>query len=112
MKFNNDQYNINEYDDKKDYCFSGGEIQRLAIARIFLKNPKILLLDEITSFLDKKNEKIILESLQKYMKNKTIIYISHRLDTIENCDKIFIFKNGKIVEKESNSELLKIKRKY
>ena len=112
MKFNNAQYNINEYDDKKDYCFSGGEIQRLAIARIFLKNPKILLLDEITSFLDKKNEKIILESLQKYMKNKTIIYISHRLDTIENCDKIFIFKNGKIVEKESNSELLKIKRKY
>ena len=110
-KFNNGLYNIEEI-DKKHYCFSGGEKQRLALARIFLKNPKILMLDEITSFLDKENEKKILESLKKLIKNRTTISITHKLYTIENCDKIIFIKNGKIIEQGTHKELMELKKEY
>jgi len=110
MEFNNALYNINENEEEK-YCFSGGEKQKMAIARIFLKNPKILMLDEITSSLDKNNVLTIQESLKKIIKNKTTISISHRLSTIENCNIIFFLNNGKI-EKGTYQELMKLKKEY
>ena len=77
---------------------SGGQIQRLAIARAFLKNSSILLLDEPTSALDSVTENDIQQSLQELMQNKTTIVIAHRLSTLQNLDRILVFENGRIVE--------------
>ena len=99
-------------DDKKKAALSGGQKQKLAIARIFLKNPVILLLDEATSALDKQSEIEVQNSLDKLSKNKTTISISHRLSTIENSDKIFVFDNGRIHEQGTHEELMKLKKRY
>jgi len=97
--------------DKKDPV-SGGEKQRLAIARVFLKNPTILLLDEATSALDKDNELEVQKSLDKLSAERTTVSIAHRLSTIENCDKIFVFENGRLVEQGKHEELMKLGKKY
>ena len=99
-------------DDKKKAALSGGQKQKLAIARIFLKNPVILLLDEATSALDKQSEIEVQNSLDKLSKNKTTISISHRLSTIENSDKIFVFDNGRIHEQGTHDELMKLQKRY
>ena len=99
-------------DDKKKAALSGGQKQKLAIARIFLKNPVILLLDEATSALDKQSEIEVQNSLDKLSKNKTTISIAHRLSTIENSDKIFVFDNGRIHEQGTHEELMKLKKRY
>ena len=91
---------------------SGGEKQRLCIARTFLKNPTILLLDEPTSSLDKNNELEVQKSLNQLSNNKTSISITHRLNTIENCDKIFVIDNGKIIEEGTHQQLIDLKRMY
>ena len=75
---------------------SGGQKQRIAIARALLKDPKVLLLDEATSALDRRNEKLIKSTLNTIAEEKITINIAHRVKTIMNCDKIFIFENGKI----------------
>lgn len=93
------------YGTKGTY-FSGGEIQRLAIARAFLKDAKILILDEATAFSDPENEHIIQESFRKLSKNKTTLMIAHRLSTVVNADKILVIDNGKIVEEGRHEELL------
>lgn len=77
---------------------SGGEKQRISIARLFLQNPEILVLDEATSALDNKTEKIIQKSLDRLMEGKTAIVIAHRLSTIQGVDKIFMLENGDIIE--------------
>ena len=76
---------------------SGGEKQRLSIARAIYKNPEILILDEATSSLDTKSEKAVQEALNRLMKNRTSLVIAHRLSTIQNADKIIVLDNGKIV---------------
>ena len=85
---------------------SGGERQRLSIARAFLKDAPILILDEISASLDVDNEKKIQESLNKLIKNKTVIIISHRLKSIENVDKIVVIENGVVENIGTHTELM------
>jgi ABC-type multidrug transport system fused ATPase/permease subunit len=80
--------------------------QRLAIAKIFLKNPKIIFLDEPTSALDSQSEKLIHESFQELFKWKTVIIIAHRLQTVKSADEIFVIKEWKVIEKWNHKELL------
>jgi ATP-binding cassette subfamily B protein len=88
---------------------SGGEKQRIAIARAILKDSPILLLDEATSALDSETEKLIQEALFNLMKDKTVLVIAHRLSTIIKMDRILVMDQGKIVEEGSHDELLKNK---
>jgi len=97
---------------KKEDPVSGGEKQRLAIARAFLKDPVILLLDEATSALDKDSEIEVQKSLDKLAGGRTSITIAHRLSTIENSDKIYVLESGKIVEQGKHEELMNLKCKY
>lgn len=87
---------------------SGGEKQRVAIARVLLKNPEILILDEATSALDSTTEKLITESLEALARNRTTLVIAHRLSTVQSADQILVLDNGKIVERGSHSELIKM----
>ncbi len=85
---------------------SGGEKQRLSIARVFLKDPKILILDEATSSLDSLSEGLIQEALSSLLKNKTSLVIAHRLSTIMSADKILVLEDGKEVERGTHQQLL------
>lgn len=91
---------------------SGGERQRLSIARAFLKNAPILILDEIAASLDVDNEKKIQDSLNKLVKNKTVLIISHRMKSIENADKIVVLDEGKVESQGTHAELLKTSEVY
>jgi subfamily B ATP-binding cassette protein MsbA len=92
---------------EKGIRLSGGQKQRLAIAKIFLRNPKIILLDEPTAALDSISEKLVTNALNKLFVNRTVIVIAHRLQTVRNADEIIVFENGKIVEKWSHKQLHK-----
>ena len=85
---------------------SGGEKQRLSIARVFLKDPKILILDEATSSLDSLSEGLIQEALSSLLKNKTSLVIAHRLSTVMSADKIIVLENGQEVERGTHQQLL------
>ena len=93
------------YGTKGTY-FSGGESQRLAIARAFLKDAKLIILDEATAFADPENEHIIQESFKKLSKDKTTLMIAHRLSTVVDADKILVIEDGKIKESGKHTELL------
>ncbi len=92
--------------------FSGGQIQRIAIARAILGNPSILLLDEATSALDADSEAEVQEGLNRAMRNRTVIVIAHRLATTQEADKIVVFENGKIIDIGKHIELLNKKGIY
>jgi len=86
--------------------FSGGQIQRIAIARAILGNPSILLLDEATSALDAESESEVQEGLNRAMKNRTVIVIAHRLATTQEADKIVVFNKGQIIEVGKHIDLI------
>ncbi len=85
---------------------SGGQRQRLTIARAILRDPPILILDEATSALDSKSEKLVQQSIQQVMENRTAIIIAHRLSTIQHADEIVVLKEGEIIEKGSHDSLM------
>jgi len=91
---------------------SGGQRQRIAIARTLLAEPKMLILDEATSALDFESEKIIVENLINSYKELTVIFISHRLQTLENADLIIMMEDGKIIESGTHFELIENKGSY
>ena len=91
---------------------SGGQKQRISIARAVLNNPPIMILDEATSSLDSKSEKLVQNALENLMHNRTTLVIAHRLSTIQNADLILVMDNGKIVEKGKHEKLLSKKGIY
>ena len=105
----------NKYDTKiseRGSNFSGGQIQRIAIARAVLGNPSILLLDEATSALDAEAESEVQEGLNQAMRNRTVIVIAHRLATTQEADKIVVFNKGEIIDIGSHEELINKKGIY
>lgn len=99
-------------DNKDALPVSGGEKQRIAIARCMIREPKILLLDEATSALDKNTEEEVQKSIDKLIEGRTSIVIAHRLSTIINCNKIFFLEHGEIKEFGSHDELMKKQDRY
>lgn len=91
---------------------STGQKQRLLIARAVYKNPEIICFDEATSALDAKNERIIMENLNTFFKDRTAIVIAHRLSTVKNADQIVVLDKGRIIEKGTHSELVGLKGNY
>ena len=91
---------------------SGGERQRISLARVLIKNPSVLILDEATASLDSFSEQEIMNTVNFDLKDVTTIIVAHRLSTITNCDKIFVFDKGKIVERGTHQELIALNGFY
>ena len=91
---------------ERGYKLSGGEKQRLAIARVILKQPRIQILDEATSSLDSESEAQVQAALERLMVGRTSIVIAHRLSTILSADLILVLHNGRIIEQGSHAQLL------
>ena len=86
---------------------SGGETQRLAIARALIKNAPIVILDEATSALDNKSEAVVQKAIENLMAHRTVFVIAHRLSTIKNAGQIIVINDGEVVESGTHEELLK-----
>ena len=97
---------------ERGYRLSGGEKQRIAIARVILKDPRMLVLDEATSSLDSQSEALIQDALETIMKDRTSIVIAHRLSTILAADLILVMDRGRIVERGTHSELMQANGLY
>jgi ATP-binding cassette subfamily B protein len=91
---------------QRGYRFSGGEKQRIAIARILLRNPPVLILDEATSALDTRTERSVQAELDRLAAGRTTLTIAHRLSTVEHADQIVVLHDGRIVERGTHDELL------
>ncbi len=91
---------------------SEGQKQRLLLARAMYKNPEVLILDEATSSLDAKNEGEIMKSISEFKKNKTIVIVAHRLNTVRNADKILVLNEGQVIESGNHKNLLEKEEFY
>ena len=96
----------------RGHRLSGGEKQRLAIARLLLKAPDVVILDEATAHLDSENEALVQEALGKALVGRTSIVIAHRLATVRQADQIVVLADGKIVEQGNHEELLNLNGLY
>ena len=96
----------------KGVYLSGGEVQRIAIARAILKDSPIIILDEATAFADAENEYLIRKSFEELLKDKTVIMIAHRMSTVRNADMIYVVDNGEILEEGSHDALMSRNGKY
>jgi len=103
---------LDTYVGKNGVRLSGGQKQRLAIARMILANPKVVILDEATSALDVKTETKLIKALEEYLKEKTVIYIAHRLSTVRKADYIYVLDRGKIIEEGTHEELMRRESLY
>lgn len=92
---------------EKGTCLSGGEKQRLALARLWFQTPELVILDEATSAMDNLTEENVMKSVMRKLKDKTVIAITHRLNSISGFDRIILFKEGKIVGQGTFEELLR-----
>jgi ATP-binding cassette subfamily B protein len=97
---------------ERGYRLSGGEKQRIAIARVLLEDPKILVLDEATSHLDSRSEALIQEALEKVREGRTSIVIAHRLSTVRAADQILVIDDGEIVERGTHASLVQANGLY
>ncbi len=91
---------------------SGGQKQRLFIARAVYKSPDYILFDEATSALEANNQKVIMENLEQFFKGKTAVVIAHRLSTVKHADKIIVLDKGKVVEEGNHAELVALRGEY
>jgi ABC-type multidrug transport system fused ATPase/permease subunit len=91
---------------------SGGQKQRISIARAFLRDPRILILDEATSNLDSGAENIIQEALRELMEGRTTFVIAHRLSTVADCDRVVVIGNGRILQEGTHSNLIGVAGPY
>ncbi len=103
---------INTVIGTKGVYLSGGEQQRIAIARVMLKKAPIIVLDEATAFADPENEALVQKAFEELSKGKTVIMIAHRLTTVKNCSRIFVLRGGEIEEAGSHDELVGNKKLY
>jgi len=103
---------LNTLIGEKGYQLSGGQRQRVGIARAVYKDSSILVLDEATSALDSKTEDLIQKSLDKHLKNATMLIIAHRLSTLRNVDRIIMMEKGKIIESGTFEQLLQQRGKF